>query len=1199
MLTYRVGTSASPAAGIAMARYLTTETLTPGRDAARYYAGETPQGPASLGQDPAGSPSSHASPYDQALHELAGAEAALSPQGQAIDIGRFKARTATDLSAEGKRDRLAQEIAARGSTIAELRPDIAPELASRLGIQDPDLPLTEAGIAHLLNGRRLDGGTVKGKEVHKPRLSIAEVFGLDPKVPARGGAIRNVLAGKRADGGGASQRDGTPLARTIVEGAGKRFRAALGIPRHRPETPEEAAHLIDGRTAAGRLVDAKDYRRQIHATRPPVGFVDLTFSADKSLSVAWALAPTEAERALLHGIHRNAVADAMAYVEEQIGFARKGAGGKDGAEPGKLGWISFHHYTARPAVDIVRTDDEGRPYTDPREVPLQTADPQLHTHVTVLNAVLTESGRLGSIDLDRLDGFVKEGGAIYQAAVATRARRVGIEVVLDAKTGAARLADIADAMRLAFSKRAREAREAARELAREKGADWDSLSGDQQVALIKAGADETRQAKDKRPPADEGQSDFVVWRAQAAAAGYSHRSILMPDEIKPDLGPEQRHAIAYAASQPLLERAFAQRAKLDGQELREIAARGLIASGIGEQPGEDIAAVLSGYRRQGIRQDGVQTSISLGREPSLRGKERWSVTTALHEDRERELNALARSAAADRSAALSPEAIGRAADAFLAQNAGIDPAGAHWQAQQAMMLRLGTGGRVGVGIGAAGSGKSTILKPLVDAWRSDGRRVFGATVAWRQTADLAAAGIAPEQRAALDPFLKGIEKGRFVLDRNSVLVVDEVGLVGTRQQLELLRLQRKHGFQLVELGDEKQCQSVEAGPVIGLMRTAMGEDQIPAIASSIRQRTERERRIAALLREGNAAEALEMKREDGTALLVAGGWDETVRRVASLWRERIEANRDDGDFRLTVSAETNAAARDIGTAIRALRRASGELGAEEVTIKAVDRAGEAYDLTLSAGDRVRLFDRVHDFGAGSRARVLASNGDVVEVRQVTGTGMRVRNADGQEGWIPWDKLRASRAAPVRLSYGYATTVNVAQGVTSTEHIHASASSHGLTAYTALSRHQAQAWLVVDEAAVRRRIHAGQAKSGVHEPIRIPDVWQRVAEEMSVQPVKASALDLLGRAAAVERGSVGFAQRMRARDTTSLRSQVGPLLEPGRILSDLAETVRLTSHYLKHVGLNWYQDFAGSHKSAVSGVGIPKNRAPDLGGGPRL
>ena len=92
------------------------------------------------------------------------------------------------------------------------------------------------------------------------------------------------------------------------------------------------------------------------------------------------------------------------------------------------------------------------------------------------------------------------------------------------------------------------------------------------------------------------------------------------------------------------------------------------------------------------------------------------------------------------------------------------------------------------------------------------------------------------------------------------------------------------------IGDPKQCQSIEAGPVIDLLRNALGEDAIPQILTSIRQKTEREREITGLFRAGKAAEALEMKQRDGTAELVAGGRQSTVQRVAQLWRERNEAN---------------------------------------------------------------------------------------------------------------------------------------------------------------------------------------------------------------------------------------------------------------------------------------------------------------------
>ena len=358
---------------------------------------------------------------------------------------------------------------AAGGTVAELRPDLSPALAARLGIANPDRPLTQAGIANLLNATRLDGSAIAGRKKHTATRSVAEVFGLDPKQPPSAEAIGNVLAGKRADGGMPQTAAGKALPAAIVEGARKRFKAALGVPAHREATADEIAHLENGRLANGRLIDMADYRRQIHATRPPVGFVDMTFSADKSLSVAWALAPTEAERAALLDIHRHAVADTMAYAETHLGFARRGQGGGEAVEPGELGWISFQHYTARPAVDIERRDREGRAYTDIREVPLQTADPQLHTHVTVFNSVLTDSGRIGAVDLDRLAGRVKELGAVYHANVAARARQLGIETVLDERTGAARLADIPHSVRELFSKRTIEAQEAAREFAAEQG----------------------------------------------------------------------------------------------------------------------------------------------------------------------------------------------------------------------------------------------------------------------------------------------------------------------------------------------------------------------------------------------------------------------------------------------------------------------------------------------------------------------------------------------------------------------------------------------------------------------------------------------------------------------------------------------------------------------------------------------------------
>ena len=348
-------------------------------------------------------------------------------------------------------------------------------------------------------------------------------------------------------------------------------------------------------------------------------------------------------------------------------------------------------------------------------------------------------------------------------------------------------------------------------------------------------------------------------------------------------------------------------------------------------------------------------------------------------------------------------------------------------------------------------------------------------------------------------------------DRNSVVVVDEVGLIGTRQMLDLLRLQQRTGMQIVMVGDPKQCQSIEAGPVIDLLRKAIGEEAIPEILTSIRQKTEREREIASLFRAGRAAEALEMKQQDGTAELVAGGRQATVQRVARLWRERLEANRGDPGFKLTVSAPTNADAREIGAAIRAERRRAGEIGADAKVLDATDRNGDTYRLPLAVGDRVRLYDRVHDARVSGCKTVLANNGEVVEIRALTDEGMIVRNDAGVEGLVAWRKIQGRRDAPVRLSYGYAMTVDTAQGSTATEHIHAmpvgSLAIHGFKAYTAASRHERTTWIVVDEASERRHL-ASRSMIGHRPEIHEPDVWRQIGENLSRQPQKASALDML-------------------------------------------------------------------------------------------
>ena len=315
------------------------------------------------------------------------------------------------------------------------------------------------------------------------------------------------------------------------------------------------------------------------------------------------------------------------------------------------------------------------------------------------------------------------------------------------------------------------------------------------------------------------------------AIGWQHRGVVAPRRPKSVVPSRaERLEAAYAAALSFLEAEFARASVLNGSDLRAAAARALIAAGMtpGAVSGRaEVDALTRAMRERGVRQDGQPTSLIWGREGE---RDEVRVTTALHVAHEGEAVALAQAAAADRSRALSSAALSAAVE-----RSGLDFGDDHGKAQHAALVRLGTGGAVGVAVGVAGSGKTALLRPLVEAWKGQGDQVVGVAIAWRQTEPLKEAGIASV--AALTGFLHGVRAGRISVGPRTV-VVDELGQVGARQMLELLRLREQHGFRIVAVGDDKQCQGIEAGPVVNLMRRALGPEAVPEILSTRRQRTE-------------------------------------------------------------------------------------------------------------------------------------------------------------------------------------------------------------------------------------------------------------------------------------------------------------------------------------------------------------------------
>ena len=404
------------------------------------------------------------------------------------------------------------------------------------------------------------------------------------------------------------------------------------------------------------------------------------------------------------------------------------------------------------------------------------------------------------------------------------------------------------------------------------------------------------------------------------------------------------------------------------------------------------------------------------------------------------------------------------------------------------------------------------------AWKADtrfdakGREVIGAALAWRQADALRDAGI--DRPYALSPLLAMIDRGDITVSRNTVLVIDEVSQVGPRPLLKLLELQARTGMTIKMLGDREQAQAIEAGDSIELLRRALPPEALPVLLTTVRQATRRGREIAALFREGNASDALEMKREDGHARLLGGDRDQVVGQIADLYIERRDILLASGSKRgITISAPTNEDAADISKAIRARLKERGEIAAAEAVHKAIDQNGREYDLALATGDRVRLFRRTWG-SVGGKEHQVGNNGDVVEILSQSDRGLRVRTAKGEVADIDWRRLADKETGRLLLGLGHALTIDAAQGLTSDEHINAlprgTSGVTGFTSYVAESRARGTTWTLISEGALHEAERHRQAV-GDATPITQDTLWARAAADMSEKPYKALGIDLLNAA----------------------------------------------------------------------------------------
>ena len=408
----------------------------------------------------------------------------------------------------------------------------------------------------------------------------------------------------------------------------------------------------------------------------------------------------------------------------------------------------------------------------------------------------------------------------------------------------------------------------------------------------------------------------------------------------------------------------------------------------------------------------------------------------------------------------------------------------------------------------------------------------------------------------VDKLLRLAARGGIEIDGDTTIIVDEAGMLSTRQAHHILQLSERHGAKIVFAGDTQQQQPVEAGPGLRLVRDAVGSVRVDRIRrqkadledilvhvhgenpEAARFRTgmmgEQERariltgyeamgdkpvftpwQVAAseALRDGDAASAIAAHHVRGRFHI---GYDEekTLTGLVDDWDRYQRANPGKSTV---VLARTRAEVRALSHLMRERLFAAlpdGERPDTDRVTVIVSRGTEdertTSPLEIVRGDRLRI-------GATHWEKQLF-NGTVVTVenfkveRAEAGTEPSVlisaRTEDGRAVSFRHDEIR-DWYGNIRLDHGYALTITSAQGLTvDRTFLLADARPARETIYPAATRHREGLDIYVNRAPLVLDIADRRADNDREVAVTDTEIRAWLAERWSRSQPKEAALDYM-------------------------------------------------------------------------------------------
>jgi len=324
-------------------------------------------------------------------------------------------------------------------------------------------------------------------------------------------------------------------------------------------------------------------------------------------------------------------------------------------------------------------------------------------------------------------------------------------------------------------------------------------------------------------------------------------------------------------------------------------------------------------------------------------------------------------------------------------------------------------------IGIAGAGKTTALGVCQDIWQTEGYAVYGLAPTGKAAQNLEQSGISS---MTLHKFLKSFEEGRCQYNPNSVLVLDEAGMVDMERFERLLGTVKQLGVKLITVGDGAQLQPVEAGPAFRLVTTRLGKAELNTV---IRQKEEWQKEATILFGRQETQTAIQKYVDKGHVHIVEEGQpsqgvdkrQNTKETLIQAWHSTFKENSEKQSL---ILAHSNRDVNDLNASARALLKASGHISKDEHNYTIAKMVDDDFghkkiikeEKNFSKGDRI-VFTRNNN-------GLSVKNGTMGTITDLNKQMIQLKTDDGHE-------LSFTPNLNPYFDQGWAVTIHKSQGTT--------------------------------------------------------------------------------------------------------------------------------------------------------------------------